>query len=90
MNTVTETVESQAQDAGGRRGRPRPQETLERDNQVKTQLASGPKTTQELAEALGIETGIAYLCIYRLKRAGEVEKVQAESGGRNPAWKLVG
>lgn len=89
---MTETIEGQpvpAEDSGSRRGRPRPQETLARDTQVKEQLAGGPKTTKELAAALGIEPGIAYLCIYRLKRGGEVEKTQAENG-RNPAWKLVG
>ena len=72
-----------------RRGRPRPQETMERDGKVKDLLADGPKTTQQLAESLGVANGIAYLSIYRLKRDGSVVKTQA-SEGRNPAWQLAG
>lgn len=88
---MTETVEGQTQadeTASTRRGRPRPQETMTRDDEVKNLLRSGPKTTQQLAESLGVKNGIAYLCIYRLKKSGSVQKVQA-SEGRNPAWQLT-
>jgi DNA-binding IclR family transcriptional regulator len=71
------------------RGRPRPQETIARDDQVLSQLSSGPKTTKQLADALGISPGKAYLCIYRLKQTGQVEKTQTE-GAREPSWQATG
>lgn len=55
-----------------RRGRPRPQETLERDDRALASLREGAKTTEELAAALGVEKSIAYLSVYRLKRDGRI------------------
>lgn len=57
------------------RGRPRPQDTINRDEQVFQLLANkGPLTRTQIAEELGIETGIAYMSLFRLKRDGFVER----------------
>ncbi len=54
--------------ASGRRGRPRTEATIVRDNAVLRLLASGPRTTAELAAELNLgKPGIAYLSIYRLR-----------------------
>lgn len=65
------------------RGRPRPQETINRDREVAKLLVAGPKTRNELREALGNDTKAsqAYLAVVRLRNAGYVERRRRESGG---------
>jgi predicted transcriptional regulator len=41
-------------------------------------------TVAELATALDVKTGIAYLSIWRLHNAGKV--VKTASGSRSPRW----
>lgn len=62
-------------DEAPRRGRPRPQETLERDTAVLELLRQrGNLTRNEVAGALGITTTLAYLALSRLARAKKVKR----------------
>lgn len=71
-----------------RRGRPRPSNTIERDDQVlKALQASGtPLTRNQLSEQLGLEGKIVYLSLYRLSRGG---KIVRGTEGRGQAWQAV-
>jgi hypothetical protein len=87
---VTETTTEQpVQDKPKRSGRPRTEETLTRDKKVFDLLSTqGPRTTQEIAEALGLTSpGIAYLCIFRLKRQGRVRHTTQD--GRPHVYEVV-
>lgn len=60
------------------RGRPRPDATVQRDQQVLAQLqAGGPQTRKAVAEATGLEGKEVYLSFYRLQRDGLITR----SGG---------
>lgn len=77
--------------AGGKRGRPRPEATKERDAQVLA-LIDGPKTREQLAEELtaqvratnpdaeAIKPGLVYLSLYRLRRDNKVTVARGENG----------
>ena len=55
------------------RGRPRPQETIERDAAVLAHLRlNGPLTRNQLAESLGLSLSHTYLSLSRLREAGQV------------------
>lgn len=55
------------------RGRPRPQETIERDFKILEYLkSSGPKTRNQLAEDLDLSKTKTYLALDRLRRQGLV------------------
>lgn len=55
------------------RGRPRPQETVRRDNLVRQHLSiNGPMTRNQLAESLGLSLSLTYLSLSRLRVAGLV------------------
>jgi site-specific DNA-cytosine methylase len=61
--------------ASGTRGRPRPGNTIDRDAAVYELIAEkGPVSRPQIAEGLGIDGGLAYLSLYRLKRDGKVVK----------------
>lgn len=69
-----------------RRGRPRSQDTIDRDEAV---LAAFPEdgsaiTRKALAEATGQEENKIYLSLYRLKRDGRIQR-DRESGAH--VWK---
>lgn len=64
------------------RGRPRPQETIDRDEKVYQLLSKGPLSRTDIAEKLGITTQHAYMSLFRLKRDGYVER---QSGGKEGA-----
>lgn len=94
MSENVEVQESEAQPS--RRGRPRPQDVLQRDDRTLELLREGPKTRNELAEALGVKPDTAYLSLYRLRRAGQVEKIHGEGAegvedakGRGFKWQIV-
>ena len=53
------------------KGRPRPSETLERDEQVYGALTE-PKSRETLAAELSMEPKLVYLSLYRLRRDGRV------------------
>jgi predicted transcriptional regulator len=79
------------EDVKARRGRPRPQDTLNRDDQVHQLLSKGPLTKTQIAEKLGIESSHAYLSLFRLQREGRVERAAGseEEGAPKNAWKAV-
>lgn len=64
------------------KGRPRPNEVVERDRAVHAHLHAHVdeagnrlgKTREEVAQALGLEGKQVYLSFYRLKRDGKVQK----------------
>lgn len=63
------------------RGRPRPQETINRDAAVLGVLrTSGPLSRNQLAEALGEEKVKVWLSLDRLRRAGRVRTCAHTSG----------
>lgn len=78
-------------DAPRRRGRPRAQTTLARDERVVQALSEGPKTRDQLAEELGESTNLVYLALWRLSHQDppRIEKTSDVVGGRH-SWRLVG
>lgn len=75
-----------------RRGRPRPQETLERDAQI-LKILRGRKTglsREALVEQLGIKSTLVYLSLSRLAAEGSIERVPAVQGRRDQQlWTAV-
>lgn len=81
---VAEQTDAQA--TGGRRGRPRSQEAMDRDQRVLDTLDNGQvKTRNEIAEELGFTGGLTYLSLYRLVREGKV--VRVADGTTRRAWR---
>lgn len=75
-----------AGETSGHRGRPRPQATIERDNQVRTALEAGPLTRKAIAEKLGWDAKDVYASLWRLRHYGEqVQKLPGKS-----EWSLTG
>lgn len=73
-----------------RRGRPRSQETLARDEQVLKLLSDGqPRSRRQIADEIGVEEqSIVYLSLYRLRRDGRIQRV-SDSNGARFAWTTV-
>lgn len=70
----------------GRRGRPRSQEAIDRDEAVYRALSEGrQRTRNEIAEEVGVTGGLTYLSLYRLKHAGRV--VRVADGTTRRAWR---
>lgn len=68
------------------RGRPRPQETIERDRMILTLLQDlGPKTRNAISEGLGLEVTKVYLALDRLRREGKV-RICANTAGPGAVW----
>jgi hypothetical protein len=62
-----------------RRGRPRPQENIDRDERVYDLLAAeGPLTRNEVAEKTGLTASLTYLTLDRLRRSGRVRRCLKE------------
>ncbi len=77
------TVEEAPAATPSRRGRPRSQETIARDEAVLAALREGgTKTREQLAGELGVESSLVYLALWRLNRAGRVEKIVDGETGR--------
>ncbi len=78
---MTKTPESRP------RGRPRPAETIERDEKVLALLRRNPDglTRNAIAEALDVNTSVTWLALDRLRRAGAVEKVDA-GASKDTLW----
>lgn len=73
-------------DAKRPRGRPRPQETIDRDNAVLAHLRlNGPLTRNQIAESLGEDKGKVWLALDRLRRGGLVTLCGAQ-GGPDATW----
>lgn len=69
-----------------RRGRPRPESTIQRDEQVAQALVAGGKTREDLATETGLTKSEIYLSLHRLRKAGRVER--ARDGGKH-VWTQV-
>lgn len=72
--------------AAPRRGRPRPDSTIQRDEQVAQALVAGGKTREDLATETGLTKSEVYLSLHRLRRAGRVERTR--DGGKH-VWTQV-
>ena len=75
--------------ASRRRGRPRSPETIERDDRVlKLLTADGPATREMLVERMnGVKPSLVYLALWRLRRAGHVERVTGD--GERHVWRTT-
>lgn len=63
------------------RGRPRPQDTISRDDKILKLLSeSGPKTRNDVSEALDISHSLTYLSLDRLRRNGHVRRCLQDDG----------
>lgn len=58
------------------RGRPRPLDTIDRDEQVYAALAQEQRSREDLAKQFGVNLNIIYMSLIRLRRAGRVHKVR--------------
>ena len=68
-----------------KRGRPRPESTIDRDKTVFEAL-TGPKTRGELVDALGLKPNEVYLSLYRLHTAGKIKRTRE---GAKHIWTAV-
>jgi hypothetical protein len=72
-----------------RRGRPRPEETIRRDEQALEVIRAqgGTTTRNRLKDALGdnVKLSQAYLTLWRLRAQGKLERVRE---GTEHVWKL--
>lgn len=72
-----------------RRGRPRPDETIARDNTIEKLLREqGSMTRNDIAEKLGLDTTITYLSLDRLRRQARVKKCAGT--GSSTLWLWTG
>lgn len=70
-----------------RRGRPRPDDAIERDDSIRMLLRTmGPQTRNAVSDALGISRSLAYLALDRLRKSGEVKRCLQKDG--NSVWSL--
>lgn len=68
------------------RGRPRPPETIERDERIYSYLhTGGAKSRNAISEELGLDKTITYLALDRLRRAGRV-RTCADTAGPSTLW----
>jgi predicted transcriptional regulator len=70
------------------RGRPRPQETIDRDRKILERLrAQGPQTRNALAEDLGENKSRVWLSLNRLRNDGLIRKcTSAAEGSSEMVW----
>jgi predicted transcriptional regulator len=62
-------------DSKPRRGRPRPPESIERDETIHRLLSdTGPLTRNQIAEQTGFTHSLVYLALSRLRQAGRVKR----------------
>jgi site-specific DNA-cytosine methylase len=91
-NIMTEVATDEAATAeqidDGRRGRPRPSETIDRDQKVFDVLATSGLTRETISTTLGLESNLVYLSLWRLKRDGRVERVRHD--GANVWQRIAG
>lgn len=72
------------------RGRPRPDDTISRDERVLELLGRGSLSRQELADRLGVNINLAYLSLRRLRQQGRVHQIHATEGdARTYLWELT-
>lgn len=75
--------------APSRRGRPRSQETLARDEAVMTALREGPKTRETLAAELNVPASLVYLALWRLSHTDPPRVERIADTGVQHAWRVV-
>lgn len=68
-----------------KRGRPRPQSTIDRDAQVLAGLEDGPRSRSDLAAMAGVNVNVMYLTLCRLRDAGQVGTYRR---GKQHLWML--
>lgn len=69
------------------RGRPRPDATIARDEQVFLALHNnGPTSRAQIAEWFSVNVNIVYLSLNRLRNAGRIEKVRR---GKHHLWAVA-
>ncbi len=69
--------DASAEEASGRRGRPRDPGVIERDERVLGVLSTEEaKTKSQIAGELGLEPNVVYLSLWRLNKAGLVTREQ--------------
>ena len=69
------------------RGRPRPQETIDRDNRILEHLrANGAQTRNALADALNEPRTKVWLSLDRLRKDGLVRKCTSSGEGSEMVW----
>jgi len=74
-----------------KRGRPRPQEVMDRDEAVYAAIAARDGvTSEELSEATGFEKNMVYLSVFRLRKEGRVERQTEDGSGRTRRWVKTG
>lgn len=83
----SDDASAEAPTAPRRRGRPRSQETIERDARVLASLGEGPLTKEQLVEQLGLAPQLVYLSLWRLKRDNRVERTS--DGVARHTWSAV-
>lgn len=75
-------------DEAKRRGRPRPDDTIQRDQLVLTRMreAAKPLTREEVAAAAELTKNLAYLSLWRLRKDGRVAR--SHEGGKH-VWTVT-
>jgi len=88
MSDVPETVtaDEAAAATAPRRGRPRPQETIQRDEQVLQALGAEGKTREDLVTTTGLTANQVYLSLWRLRKNGQAER--SRDNGKH-VWKAT-
>jgi CRP-like cAMP-binding protein len=86
MTEPTPAVESTQAPEAPRRGRPRPDTTIQRDEQVRTAIGAEGKTREDLATETGLTKSEVYLSLHRLRKQGLVERTR--DGGKH-VWKYA-
>lgn len=75
VSTMTEPVAPE--DTTTRQGRPRPSDTIERDEQVFNVLTE-PKSRETIAAELNMAPKLVYLSLYRLRKTGRVNRERVD------------
>lgn len=80
-----------AQEGFARRGRPRPRDTVDRDEQVFQLLRTGgPTTKSDLAAKLEAKENVVYLALSRLRENGRVRRGAGKAdGAQSNTWEAV-
>lgn len=84
----SDVPEPETGEVARRRGRPRSQETIQRDAEVLKALQDGgPQTKEQLVEAMRLKPSLVYLALWRLKRTGQVERTS--DGANRYVWQAA-
>ena len=74
-----------------KRGRPRPQDAVERDEKVYTFVTDEPVTVRDIVAESGLERSHVYLSLIRLREQRRVDRVKNDSTGATTRfWQRTG